>query len=207
MEDAKFDVLYLKDIYQCLKVVPSHDSVSHFVSIFHAITCVAVLHAKTLQTANLCWAFLIGTSLHSCFKVYEMLFNNRFEYDEPIRGFLHWRLIQLFVVLIMQLLAVIVVLQRYYDLTARFQKRTHKFVTQTYEGRQLNDRIIYRNVSSFVQRKYVLRSCTALQIYNTVQKMQVYKKKLKKGEQVGEEVFNRDIRAAVVALKGNKKSL
>ncbi|CAL8086591.1 unnamed protein product [Orchesella dallaii] len=203
VEDAKFDYLYLHDVYQCLKIIPSHDSASHIVSIFHAVTCVAVLHAKTLQTANLCWAFLLGTAVHACFKVYEVIFNERFDTGDPSEHSINLlRITQLLFALTMQLVAVLVILQRYYDLTARFKKRAHKFVTQTYEGRQLNDRIIYRNATSFVQRKYVLRSCTAFQIYSTVQRIQIYRKKHHHIKTPGEEEYiNNDIIAAVTALR------
>lgn len=160
------------------------------------------MHAKTLQTANLCWAFICGTTIHACFKVYELLYNDRFEMDDVLRGFLYARMVQLVVIVIFQILGVIIILQRYYDLTARFQKRTHKFVTETYEGRQLNDGIIYRNVSSFVQRKSVLRSATSLQIYHVVQKREKMKKLLKKGAKVDNEKFNKDVKTAVKTLKG-----
>lgn len=214
VETAKFAELQFNDVYHCLQVVSDCHSFSHCINILHAISSVSVLHAKSRATAKLCWGFVIGCLIHSCFDVYEILYNFRFTYDDqirPVSTFMNLdaqsQVIVASVSVLWQIPGIIAVLVRYYDLTQVFKSRANELSRQTYEGRQFNDKVIYKNVSSFVQRKYVLRSCTSFQIYNTVSKLQAAKKKLKRGEEIDEEVFEYEVNSAIKGLKGENLHL
>lgn len=211
MEDAKFSVLLLDYTLNCLEVIPCHDAIAHFVNIFDAFSCVVVLHANTSKTATLCWVFIIASTLHTCFEVYTLLFMLRFPQKHMGQAKSHIvnhtiKQVGTFLAVVLgQLISTLVLIQRYYDLTGEGHIRARKFITQTHEGKQLNDRIVYRNESKFLQRKFVLRSCTALQIYNTVNKLQRAKAKLKKGEELDDTTFQKEVGHAVQVLKGMMK--
>ncbi|XP_035713613.1 uncharacterized protein LOC118438027 [Folsomia candida] len=174
IEHAKFDRLYLNDDFNCLERVISGDSVNHFFNIIHACTCVAVLFTDQLETASLCWAFVLAQICHACCDTFQFLYNVRFpSEDKTVDTFESVALFMLYIAYL--LLSTLIVIHRYYDMTNILQKRTQRFTSSIYSGRLLNEHIIYKNESKFLQKKYTLRQAQALQIYGIVQKIQHFK--------------------------------
>lgn len=79
------------------------------------------------------------------------------------------------------------------------QKRTKRFTSSIYTGRLLNEHIIFKNESNFLQKKYTLRQAQALQIYGIVQKLQHYKQR---GLVPDAKELDIDVKAACAALQG-----
>lgn len=171
---------------------------NHLFNIIHACTCVAVLFTEHLNTANVCWTYVVATLCHASCDTFQYMYNIRFPIEsENVDSS---ETIGLFILyLSFMLLSTLIVIQRYYDMTNILQTRTTRFTASLYTGRLLNEHIIYKNESSFLQKKYTLRQAQSLQIYGIVQKLEHYKQR---GLEPDPTDIQDDVNEAIETLKG-----
>jgi len=70
-------------------------------------------------------------------------------------------------------LCILIVLHRFYGLTDFLKLRNESISTKAYSDRILNDQIIYKNSSVFLQRKHIVRQAAAMQTFSVIKKKEI----------------------------------
>jgi hypothetical protein len=198
-ENAKLQAYLLKGEFNCLEVFVSQEGVGHTINIFQALMSSCVIFADNKLNAGLCMACVFTQAIHASVKSFNFFMQLRF--DEG--SYANKKIPYFVVTLISDILAAVVIVQRFYDLTDRIRIRASNFSTVT-DGMSMNDEIIYQNQSSFLQRKYILREAIASQVYTVIKKIENYRDKGLEADNL--ELF-KELNAARDALRGNQYSL
>ncbi|ODN03708.1 Mitochondrial intermediate peptidase [Orchesella cincta] len=195
VEDAKMGLWLLEDDFNCLEIVSNVDWVDHMVNIFHALLSCSVLYVHNKNSAPLCLAWVFSQAAHMIFKIFQAFYNEKFEKEAYADLSRFYGLIR---IILFDIIGAVLLLHKYYDLTDLFKTRARYFGTTDTSERSINDRIIYRNDSAYLQRKTILREATTAQTYAIIKKIG---KHARQGIPVEPISLKREINAARLALE------
>ncbi|CAL8142209.1 unnamed protein product [Orchesella dallaii] len=195
LEDAKMTMWILEDDFNCLEIVSNVDYVDHMVNIMHALLSCSVLYVHNKNSAPLCLAYVFSQASHMVYKIFQFFYNEKFEKEAYSDLSRFHGLIR---IILFDIIGTLLLLHKYYDLTDRFKARARYFGTTDTSERSINDRIIYRNDSSYLQRKTILREATTAQTYAIIKKIGKHQKQ---GIPVEPTSLKREIDAARMALE------
>lgn len=195
MQNAKLQTYHLQGVFNCMEIVQNANAVQFLVEIFHALMSACVLFADTRANACLCMGFVFAQGVHTVYKGFQFFMHVRFlnGWEELSMG------TTFLIILVADVVASIVVMQRFYDLTDRIRTRAKFVAANVDKGGSMNDEIIYQNQSPFLQRKYILRQAVASQVFRVIQKIERYTEKGIKPDYIS---IYRELHAAKQALKG-----
>jgi hypothetical protein len=196
--------LYLDDDFNCLELGDTLAMASHLFNILHGVMCVAVLFATRLESANICWGFVLSQMALISFVCFSFVFSLRFPDGEKNTHFIASKS-RFGIFVCFGVFGVFMAIHRYYEITNIIQKRTARVTSSIYGGRLLNEQIIYQNESSFLQKKFILRQAMAHQIFGVVQKVQEMKDS--SGRVATKEQILNHVQIAVDNLYGKKTNL